>query len=422
MSTDSAVSVSTATQVASSLPEVLQALGAFLNYPELRSCVLVCHQWNEVFTPWLWRIVEDYTLAWPRIIDQISPNFYSRYAVNNTVPSTKKDERWLRGMFVKHGRDVKGLHISSTPFLANASAAGTFTRLNSLTIHAITTYRPSEEAKALMDLPILAFKRNDDILLWDEQQAVISTCVLSPAFDNVLKPYAAMQLDAFPPCLMGSQRVCLLIMENPDLETVELGLETGVVAQFFSKEYVVGLLAALPRLKRFNNKCLQYDLQSMLEQLAGLQHYESHQHILNPLDFTLDNVALTRSFPGLRSLSLLGHGKVRAESVLNLLELLPGLEQLTLASLLPGLGNSSDSEEFIQDKKHGRLQGFHITYPVHNATRALDETISGLLPCMPFLTKISLRVLMPETAAVLAEQCKQLEGTGSCLPRAVHVV
>ncbi|KAF9130465.1 hypothetical protein BGW39_003053 [Mortierella sp. 14UC] len=399
-----------ATQVASSLPEILQALGAFLSHPDLRSCVLVCHQWNEVFTPWLWRIVEDYTLAWPRIIDQISPSSYLRRIVDTSNPATKKNERWLREIFTKHGSDIRDLHISSTPLLSNASAAGTCTRLRSLAVQSITPFRPFEEADALWELPVLKDLKPDDWCTEDQQRTIFSSHSLSPAFDDILMPLPAVMQDVFPRLFMSSQRLCLLIMENPDLETVELGWHAGVVAQFFSDDYVISLLASLPRLKRFNNHFMEYDLQSLLEKLPRLKHYERRLNANNYSDNTFDDVVLNRPFPRLRSLCLAGRGNVRAADVLNLLEFLPGLEQLTIASILPRLENSSDPEEFTRNKKHGRLQGLHITHPAHTVTRALDETLASLiLPCAPFLTEITLRVLMPETAAVLAEQCKQLE-------------
>ncbi|KAK3848653.1 MAG: hypothetical protein J3R72DRAFT_484866 [Linnemannia gamsii] len=134
------------------------------------------------------------------------------------------------------------------------------------------------------------------------------------------------------------------------------------------------------------------------------------RHVSRYSDETTDDVVLTESFPGLRSLGLLDREQVPAACVLNFLEFLPGLEQLTIGALLPMSRESFDLEKSTRCKKYHRLQGFHITHPTHTVTKELDETIAEfILPCTPFLTAITLRVLMPYTAAALAEQCKQLE-------------
>ncbi|KAG0380069.1 hypothetical protein BGX24_010288 [Mortierella sp. AD032] len=410
--------VSTPIQDALSLSDVLQALGSFLTTSELYSCVLVCHQWNYNFTPWLWRTIDDSMNLWGEVLGQIED---PRRRVGNrlsyeTIDSSTRpegagnDERWLRNVLTKHGKDIRHLHLNWVSLLSNASRAGTVTRLRSLAVHSVRTFPPFEEVDILMNLPTLAPMQYEDILTQDQQKTVFSTCMLSPAFDKVLQPVPAAKLVPFLCCLMASQRLCLLIMDNPDLETVELSRRTGIVTQVFSQDYVVSLLGSLPRLKRFRNHCLQYNLQSMLEQLPTLQHYETSQHLFRQSDYTIDNFGLTRSFPALRSLNLAEGARVRVASVLKLLEFLPGLEQLTLGSLQEGSRFSSDPQGPIREKKRSHLQGFHITHPGHTDTKELDEAIAGLvIPCMPFLTMITLRELMPETAAVLAEQCKQLE-------------
>ncbi|KAF9904985.1 hypothetical protein EC991_002167 [Linnemannia zychae] len=397
------------TLVASSLPDILQALGAFLQTSELRSCVLVCRQWNDVFTPWLWRTIEDRNFSWPKITDQISPSPLSIQDAGNLNTGDKKDETWLREIFTKHGRNIRTLGIGSAILLSNISAAGTCTRLKSLTVQSIAPFCPLKEADALWELPALKDLKPYDLVTDDRQQEVFASHMLSPVFKDVVKPLPTVKQDVFPRLFMGSQRLCLMLMNNPDLETVELGAYVNVVANFFSEDFVIGLLASLPKLKRLNNHSIRYDLQALLERLPGLQHYCRRQNARNYPYNTLDHVGLNKPFPGLRTLSLLGRGQIRAVSVLDLLLFLPNLEQLTVASFLPEPRHSSDMDWLFRNLKHPRLQGFHITYPDHHSTRGLDETIASLLSCMPFLTTITLRSLMPEIAAALAEQCKYLE-------------
>ncbi|KAG0380070.1 hypothetical protein BGX24_010289 [Mortierella sp. AD032] len=408
MTTDAGL---TATQVASSLPEILQTLAVFLSHQELRACVLVCQQWNEVFTPWLWRTIMEHTHSWPRILEQISPLSIRQNQVHEgDDPNTKKDERWLREIFTKHGKHVQDLYISHAALLSNISAAGNVTHLKSLTMQSLTPFRPFEEADALWELPVLKNLQPYEMLMEDQQRTIYASHMLLPVFKDVLRPLPYVVQDVFPRLFMEAQRFCLLVMANPGLESLELDSHVGNLTQFFPRDYIIKMLVSLPRLTRLINHFFHFNLQSLLERLPGIQHYEMSRHVSRYSDETTDDVVLTEPFPGLRSLGLLGLEQVPATCVLNFLEFLPGLEHLTMGALLPMSRESSDLEKSTRCKKYHRLQGFHIIHPAHTVTKELDETIAEfILPCMTFLTAITLRVLMPYTAAVLAEQCKQLE-------------
>ncbi|KAK3848652.1 MAG: hypothetical protein J3R72DRAFT_500473, partial [Linnemannia gamsii] len=209
MTTDAGL---TATQVASSLPEILQALAVFLSHQELRACVLVCQQWSEVFTPWL---------CWPRILDQILPLSIRQNQVHEgDDPNTKKDERWLREIFTKHGKHVQDLYISHAALLSNISAAGNVTHLKSLTMQSLTPFRPFEEAGALWELPALKNLQPYELLTEDKQRTIYASHMLSPVFKGVLRPLPYAAQDVFPRLFMGAQRFSLLVMANPGLESL----------------------------------------------------------------------------------------------------------------------------------------------------------------------------------------------------------
>ncbi|KAG0280242.1 hypothetical protein BGZ96_001617 [Linnemannia gamsii] len=95
----------TPTELALSLPEVLETLGPFIHFSDLGSCVLVSRLWNKAITPWLWRTVNDSTRYWPNILMDLSYNYPPQ--IKGDV--MEKDEKWLRAVLIKHGKHIRHL-------------------------------------------------------------------------------------------------------------------------------------------------------------------------------------------------------------------------------------------------------------------------------------------------------------------------
>ncbi|KAF9151689.1 hypothetical protein BG015_006368 [Linnemannia schmuckeri] len=370
----------TPTEVALSLPEVLEAMGPFIDPSDLGSYVLVNRLWNEVFTPWLWHIIDDEALNWSNVLLDLS---FNCPPPTNGDTIVEKDEKWLRAILAKHGRNIRHLSMTWIALLMNAGAAGsTITRLRSLSAKNFPMYHRFEEEAALFDLPVLAGLGDYDRPTVEQQQVIISSYIISPAFEDALEPAPRLRLYKFIRGVVASQRFWLLVLQNPDLESLHLGHHLRLNGEAFKKEAMIKIM-----------------------QLG--QYYI-------PIDLGLD-----QPFPRLRSLEVKGPGFLPLASLLNLLEFLPSLEQLTISKLQPNSRYSpdSDSKESITDKqkfithKHSsRLRGLHFVKFDQEVTIALDETIAGLvLPAMPFLTEITLKVLMPVTVAALVEQCLHLE-------------
>ncbi|KAK3822092.1 MAG: hypothetical protein JOS17DRAFT_777572 [Linnemannia elongata] len=397
------------TELALSLPEVLGALGPHIRPSDIESCVLVSRLWSKVFTPWLWYTIDDETPKWNKILMDVS--FYCPPRDNDTVVQ-KKDEKWLRALLKKHGGNIRHLSMTWIALLMNASAEGsTITRLRSLSATRFSMYYRFEEEAALFDLPLLAGMDEYDRPTVEQQQEVISSYIISPAFQDALEPAPRQRLNKFIRGVVASQRFWLLVLQNPDLESLCLGHHLRLNGEAFKREAMIKIMQSLPKLTCLINDIIQRPLQKILGELPGLQHY-TYCSPSNDLE-------LDQPFPRLLSFEIQGLGFLQLASLHNLLEFLPSLEQLTINKLQPaprylsGLQreeSTAGKQESLNNKPHSRLRGFHIVKYDQEITAPLDETIAGLvLPAMPFLAEITLRVLMPATVAALTEHCSHLE-------------
>ncbi|KAF8947893.1 NADPH:quinone reductase [Haplosporangium gracile] len=321
--------------------------------------------WNEVFTLRLWHTIDDETLNWSNVLSDLSFN-YPPHDNGDTI--VEKDETWLRAILAKHGRHIRHFSMTWMAVLMNAGAEGsTITRLRSLFAKGFFQF---EEKAALFDLPVLAGVDRQGRPTVEQQQVIISSYIISAAFKDALKPVLRLRLNRFIRGTVASQQFWFLVLQNPNLD----------------------------------NLYLEYRLINYVEQ-PGVQGSLKSGRYFIPIDLELD-----QPFPRLRAFEVKGLGPLRLASLLNSLEFLPNLEQLTINNLQPDSRYSPDKQESIADKQPSCLRGLHIVRYDQEVTTALDETIAGLvLPAMPSLNEITLRVLMPATMAALVEQCLHLE-------------
>ncbi|KAG9070470.1 hypothetical protein KI688_008006 [Linnemannia hyalina] len=313
----------------------------------------------------------EVALSLPEVLDVLASSCYPRE--DGTV--VEKDEKWLRAILAKNGRYIRHLNMTWIALLLNAGAAGsTITRLRSLSAYHFSMGLLFEEEAPLYDLPVLA-----------GQQAVISSYILSPAFEDALEP-------------------------TPNIRFNRLN------GMAFKIEAMINTMQSLSKLTRLKNVIMHRPLQKILGKLPGLQHYTYCSPISSGRYFFPNDLELDQAIPRLLSLEILSHRPLRLASLLNLLEFLPSLEQLTISAFLPasryfsGLQmeeSIASMQESLSNKSHSRL---HIVKEDHEITAALDETIAGIvLPVIPFLAEITLRVLLPATVVALVEHCLHLE-------------
>ncbi|KAF9122152.1 hypothetical protein BGW39_009993, partial [Mortierella sp. 14UC] len=89
-----------ATSTVVALPELLEVIGQHLNQPDIASCLQVCHAWNKILTPLLWREVDD--LAWEEFLKQ------------DTVNAAKE---WVQIRFSNHGQHIRHLCVQTNTVL-----------------------------------------------------------------------------------------------------------------------------------------------------------------------------------------------------------------------------------------------------------------------------------------------------------------
>ncbi|KAF9338479.1 hypothetical protein BGZ91_008734 [Linnemannia elongata] len=210
-----------------------------------------------MFSPWLWHTIDDKTLKWSKILMELS------FKDNDTI--IEKDEKWLRALLKKHGRNIRYLSVTSIAFFMNASAEGsTITRLQSLSAQGISIYDRFEEEAVLFNLPVLAGMEESYRATLEQQQAVISSYIISPAFQDALEPDPRKRLKDFIRGIVASQRFLLLILQNPDLENLRLGHHLQLSCEVFKREAMIKIMQSIPKLTRLENDIISRPLQRIL--------------------------------------------------------------------------------------------------------------------------------------------------------------
>ncbi|OAQ30973.1 hypothetical protein K457DRAFT_17814 [Linnemannia elongata AG-77] len=277
-----------------------------------------------------------------------------------------------RARLKKHGRNIRYLSVTSIAFFMNASAEGsTITRLQSLSAQGISIYDRFEEEAVLFKLPVLAGMEESDRATLEQQQALISSYIRSPAFQDALELDPRKRLKDFIRGIVASQRFWLLILQNPDLENLRLGHH------------------------------LRRPLQKILGELPGLHHYTYCLPASSGSYFIPNDLEPDQALPRLLSLEIRSYGPLRLASLYNQWEFLPILEEED---------STAGKQESLHNKPHSRLRGLHIVAQDQEITTAFDGTIVELVvPVVPFLAEITLRILMPATVAALVKHRLHLE-------------
>ncbi|KAF9923113.1 hypothetical protein FBU30_006783, partial [Linnemannia zychae] len=116
------------------IPELVEIIADHLTPPVLLKCIQVCRAWESLYTPCLYKYLDDTLYSWPTIIDPPS-NSEPTYSVQQ-----QKDPEWLRGIFEKHGHHIRHLKTSRYLFSDAASVSNKCTQLLSLTMYRAHIY------------------------------------------------------------------------------------------------------------------------------------------------------------------------------------------------------------------------------------------------------------------------------------------
>ncbi|KAG0278292.1 hypothetical protein BGZ95_004290, partial [Linnemannia exigua] len=115
------------------IPELVSLLDLYLHPPDLLSCIQVNRTWNRLFTPSLWRIIDDSTDTW---VDLVEGNLQRSTPISPSTLASEKKARddWLFGIFAKYGHHIQHLKIQYIIILQAVSEGGTCKGLKSLVI------------------------------------------------------------------------------------------------------------------------------------------------------------------------------------------------------------------------------------------------------------------------------------------------
>ncbi|KAG0282889.1 hypothetical protein BGZ96_012741 [Linnemannia gamsii] len=101
----------TASSKVFALLELMDHIGHLLHQSDHASCTLVCHSWNEIFTPLLWSTIDTHSKSWRKIM----------YKCDTGEVERDKFEGWCKTIFAKHGHLIRHLGAQWNTILEVAS-------------------------------------------------------------------------------------------------------------------------------------------------------------------------------------------------------------------------------------------------------------------------------------------------------------
>ncbi|KAG0069266.1 hypothetical protein BGZ89_003225 [Linnemannia elongata] len=367
------------------LPELLTHIASHLDAPDIFQCVQVCHSWNRLFIPYLWRTLDDQRFQWPSILHQH----------DSEAPPGGKDKDWIIALFAKYGHHIRHLHIRWKVVLNAAGFGNNCTQLQSLCIYDMTDVRTSVEAA-------------EDARLWthppqgsgraaiDRARKGAAGPLLSPVFEGVFQP-APVRLRSLPQQeqdWITHQRFWLLARQNPGLRVLRSHWSLFQLSRIKSMEFFYETLAMLPNLREIDNQILCVDFGHLLTRVPNLQHYTA-------AFLYMDKIPLTKSFQTLQTLRMPGRLPIRV--FFNLLNHLPGLEHIYFGCF--ERGEDSDVSGSLSNTPCP-LKGLHF---LDRNTGDEEQMPMQVLPWLPNLTEYSATRLTTTAAMALARFCPKLE-------------
>ncbi|KAG0322805.1 hypothetical protein BGZ97_003744 [Linnemannia gamsii] len=382
------------------LPEIVALLGPYLKAPDLFSCIQVCHLWNQLLTPWLWRSIDDTKHSWPSILS------------NHRNPESHgdKDADWIRAIFAKYGHHIRELTSRWGIILEVANTSGTCNHLESLCIDDLSISRTWDDNNSINDnssggssneagTNANTVHRYEGPGLRPHQEATRGP-LLSPIFEGILEPRQAQHRTVArqKQDWATAQHFWLLVRQNTQsLFSLRLDSSLDWLCGISNIDFVFDTLASLENLVNLENDMLPLDPNILLERLPGLLSYRTRFRFLH------DNNSLTRSFNQLIYLEI--WGSVSTRTFFTLLKYLPNLKTLRMDEFKGTLDFTLEGH-LILENIPSRLKILRFRNPYAR----IDELIANLIiPWLPHLTEISLTQLHPATARALGTHCRKLE-------------
>ncbi|KAK3840277.1 MAG: hypothetical protein JOS17DRAFT_726628, partial [Linnemannia elongata] len=359
------------------IPELVRSLHPFLSHADLVACTRICRLWHDIFIPQLWRAIDDRDYAWTRILmDHDSAD-----------ENNGKDIIWLRAIFKKYGRHIFHLRTTWSVVINAASEGGTCTNLQSLRIHDISETRTNEEEDE-EDL-VREYRRKKE-----RRQRAVDQPLLSPIFENILKPWEAgwrserrQQLD-----WITAQRIWLLIQQNSGtLQTLYFSRPLPLCG--ISTEFVYDVLSTLRNLVELGDDSYYLDLGMLLGRLPNLTSFTRR---LTSAELVQTRCTQLRELDTCNELS--------NKEFFELLKNLPNLESLRFAKF-----NDEDEvfcprSHVIKDNSTHRLKRLSI-YDDYLDDGAATEVLSY----SPQLTHLELGEVLQETVTAIVTYCRDLQ-------------
>lgn len=384
------------------LPEIVALLGPYLKAPDLFSCIQVCHLWNHLLTPWLWRSIDDSEHSWPAILR------------NHKNPESQgdKDTDWIRAIFAKYGHHIRELTSQWGVILEVANTSGTCNHLESLRIGDLSISKTRDDDdddnsnnNSSSSSSNEAGTNANAVLRYEgpgqrPQHEASTGPLLSPIFEGVLEPRQAQHRTVArqKQDWATAQHFWLLVRQNTQsLFSLRLDCSLDWLCGISKVDFVFDTLASLENLVNFENDMLPLDPNILLERLPGLLSYRTR------LRFLRNDNSLTRSFNQVIYLEI--WGPVPTRTFFTLLKYLPNLNTLRMDEFRGPIDFTPEAH-LILENIPSRLKTLRLLNPYAR----VDEFFANLvIPWLPHLTEISLSQLRPAIARALGTHCRKLE-------------
>lgn len=296
-------------------------------------------------------------------------------------------EDWIRGIYSKYGHHIQDLHADWAIAIFSAQGAGKCVNLRILSCSGARSRTFFKEAQALL--------RQCQDVDW-------SIPYISPVFKGAIEPLSGQGGAPKFHSWVFTQRFWLLVMQNLSLTGVELGSNFQAWSFALKRETIHTILMSLPILSSLQGQfdLNGFDFEETLESIPQVQHIAGAFY---PSRFR----TFGKPFPHIRTLHCLV--SLELSEVLQLLKYLPNLDQLYMQSLRTIDMLTRKSKDII-DMPICQLRGLYISERLKNVGEDLDWALSELvLPWLPCLTELSLRMLEPRMAVAIGSYCPKFQ-------------
>jgi hypothetical protein len=353
-----------------------------LTPPDLFSCVRVCRLWKEIFIERLYHTLDDSKYSWPTIMSE----YDSEAAVE------KKDEKWIRDVFAKHGHLVQHFSVSWTLLIDCAYDAGTFTRLCSISTSFIGVRQSTRRQLYLGHMKRL-IEHKAGVSSASRCRENSPTVLLSPLFADAFKPTSTEEEQNWD----TMQKLLLLVSYNPGIRRLHLDRTLKNLAGIQSMECIYRILRVLPELTTFDNSFLRVDLSRLLESAPKLHTF----NFAVPINST--NLQLTTSYQHLRSLNV--GSFIESRAFFTLLSHLPNLDHLSFHGFDIHSDFCLDGPKIL-NYTPSRLQVLRFQSQTSSKDHYIAEQV---LPWLPILSEFRIDLLTLTIAQALVRHCPLLE-------------